>query len=97
MYIFVINQVFIIYDGRINENSTSIFNGIIAVQGITNDDASVISYDVIKHPDGNFTIVLIDQITSNKKLGVISTTNNFLWETSWSAVSNHRAITRGQN
>ena len=82
LFIFIANQVFIMNDSRINENQPAFFSSIISVQGLTYDDASVVSYDVIKHPNDNFTIVLIDQIASEKKLGVISTTSNFQWETS---------------
>ncbi len=83
MYLFMITQVFFLSEIGLNENaSNSSFIRITPVLGVTYDDATAISYDVVKHPDNNFTIVLVDQIASNKKLGIISTTSNFLFEES---------------
>ncbi|MHA1124255.1 MAG: hypothetical protein ACTSO7_14100 [Candidatus Heimdallarchaeota archaeon] len=81
MFLFMMTQVFFISENRLNDTKPNSFLKIISVQGLTYDDASIVNYDVVKHSDNNFTVVFIDQIASNKKLGIISTTSNFLWET----------------
>jgi len=74
----MITQIFLIHENKINENSSSPFISIITVQG-ANDFASLVNYDVVKHPDDNFTIVFIDQVESIQQLGIISTTSNYQW------------------